>query len=75
MSGPGQVDDYQDQPDYDDYQDQLDNEDEDAMILAKVILALSSLRTVSILMMMVRRRRITTTKIILMMIAMIQKQY
>ena len=61
--------------DYDDYQDQLGDEDEDAMILAKVILAMSSLRTVSILMMMVRRRRITTTKIILMMIAMIQKQY
>ena len=75
MGGPGQGHDYQDQPDYDDYQDQLDNEDEDAMILTKVILALSSLRTVSILMMMVRRRRITTTKIILMMIAMIQKQY
>jgi len=73
MGGPGQGHDYQDQPDNDDYQDQLGDEDEDAMILAKVILALSSLRTVSILMMMVRRRRITTTKI--MMIAMIQKQY
>ena len=68
MDGPGQVDDYQDQPDYDDYEDQLDNEDEGAMILAKVILALSSLRTVSILMM--RRRRI-----IFMMIAIIQQQY
>ena len=64
MGGLGQVEDYQDQPHYDDYQDQLGDEEEDARILAKVILALSSLRTVSILMM-----------IILMMIAMIQKQY
>ena len=45
MDGPGQVDDYQDQPDYDDYEDQLGAEDEGAMILAKVILAMGSRRS------------------------------